>query len=85
VDRPWDLNGYAIRLSEATVLIDPPAPEEKDWASFEALQPIRKIVLTNRDHIRGVETFCARFNPCLVAGANETAQLAPLEDRRAST
>jgi hypothetical protein len=28
--RPWDLNGYAIRLEGCTVLVDPPAPAEDD-------------------------------------------------------
>src|SRR6266404_8014702 len=45
-DRPWDLNGYAITLDECTVLVDPPAPEANDWASFDRLKPITKIVLT---------------------------------------
>jgi hypothetical protein len=27
-DRPWDLNGYAIRLEGCTVLVDPPAPQK---------------------------------------------------------
>jgi hypothetical protein len=33
-DRPWDLNGYAIRLDECTVLVDPPSPAEDGWPSF---------------------------------------------------
>ena len=77
-DRPWDLNGYAIRLDGCTVLIDPPAPEEKDWLSFDALKPVTKIVLTNRDHIRDAELFRARYGARLVAGAEEVAQLASL-------
>jgi hypothetical protein len=49
-DRPWDLNGYAITLDGCTVLVDPPAPGEDDWPSFDVIKPIAKIVLTNRDH-----------------------------------
>jgi glyoxylase-like metal-dependent hydrolase (beta-lactamase superfamily II) len=77
-DRPWDLNGYAIRLDESTVLVDPPAPEENDWASFDRLMPITKIVLTNRDHVRDAELFRTRFGAHLVAGADEVAQLSPV-------
>ena len=33
-DRPWDLNGYAIRLEGCTVLVDPPTPAEDDWPSL---------------------------------------------------
>ncbi len=77
-DRPWDLNGYAIRLDECTLLVDPPAPEEKNWLSFDALKPVTKIILTNRDHIRDAELFRARYGSRLVAGAEEVTQLAPL-------
>jgi glyoxylase-like metal-dependent hydrolase (beta-lactamase superfamily II) len=77
-DRPWDLNGYAISLDESTVLVDPPAPEEDDWPSFEAMKPIAKIVLTNRDHVRDAELFRTRFGAHLVADANEVTQLAPI-------
>ncbi len=77
-DRPWDLNGYAIRLDGCTVLVDPPAPAEDDWPSFDVIKPITKIVLTNRDHIRDVEVFRARFGAHLVAGADEVKQLAPI-------
>jgi glyoxylase-like metal-dependent hydrolase (beta-lactamase superfamily II) len=77
-DRPWDLNGYAIKLETETVLVDPPAPTDGDWPSFDALKPITKIVLTNRDHFRDAELFRARYGARLVAGADEVAQLAPV-------
>ena len=77
-DRPWDLNGYAITLDEYTVLVDPPAPEEDTWPSFDALKPIARIILTNRDHLRDAELFRTRYGPRLVAGADEVTQLAPL-------
>jgi glyoxylase-like metal-dependent hydrolase (beta-lactamase superfamily II) len=77
-DRPWDLNGYAIRLDAYTVLVDPPAPEDDEWPSFDALRPVTRIVLTNRDHIRDAELFRARYGSRLVAGAEEVTQLAPL-------
>jgi len=70
-DRPWDLNGYAIRLDECTVLVDPPVPGEDDWSSFEVMKPIAKIVLTNRDHVRNAELFRTRCGARLVAGADE--------------
>ncbi len=77
-DRPWDLNGYAFGLEGGAVLVDPPAPEERDWPRFDALGPISKIVLTNRDHVRDAEWFRARYGARLVAGAEEVAQFAPL-------
>jgi len=77
-DRPWDLNGYAIRLDGCTVLVDPPAPGEDDWPSFDLIKPIAKIVLTNRDHIRDAELFRTRCAARLVAGADEVTQLAPI-------
>jgi glyoxylase-like metal-dependent hydrolase (beta-lactamase superfamily II) len=75
VDRPWDLNGYAIRLDGCTVLVDPPAPEEDDWPSFDLMKPITKVVLTNRDHVRDIELFRTRYGAHLVAGADELPQL----------
>jgi glyoxylase-like metal-dependent hydrolase (beta-lactamase superfamily II) len=77
-DRPWDLNGYAIALGGGTVLVDPPAPEPGKWAGFDALKPITKIVLTNRDHLRDAEIFRERYGAGVVAGAEEAAQLAPV-------
>jgi glyoxylase-like metal-dependent hydrolase (beta-lactamase superfamily II) len=77
-DRPWDLNGYAVALDDGTVLIDPPAPEESDWAKFDALKPITRIILTNRDHVRDAELFQNRYRARLVAGAEEVSQFAPI-------
>ena len=74
-DRPWDLNGYAIRLDGCTVLVDPPAD---DWPSFDEMKPIAKIVLTNRDHVRDAELFRTRYGARLVAGVDELTQLAPI-------
>ena len=77
-DRPWDLNGYAVVLDGVTVLIDPPAPEEADWSKFDALRPVTRIVLTNRDHVRDAELFRQRYSARLVGGAEEAKQFAPL-------
>ena len=77
-DRPWDLNGYAIRLDECTVLVDPPAPEEDGWPSFEVMKPKAKIVLTNRDHVRDAELFRTRGGARVIAGADELTQLATI-------
>jgi glyoxylase-like metal-dependent hydrolase (beta-lactamase superfamily II) len=72
------LNGYAITLDKCTVLVDPPAPGEDDWSSFDVMKSIGKIVLTNRDHVRDAELFRTRFSAPLVAGADEVTQLAPI-------
>ena len=77
-DRPWDLNGYAVVLDEGTVLIDPPAPEEADWPKLDALNPITRIVLTNRDHVRDAELFRQRYGARIVVGADEAKQFAPV-------
>jgi glyoxylase-like metal-dependent hydrolase (beta-lactamase superfamily II) len=77
-ERPWDLSGYAITFDGYAVLVDPPAPEENDWSRFDEMRPIRKILLTNRDHVRDSESFRTRYNSRIVAGADEVAQLAPV-------
>jgi glyoxylase-like metal-dependent hydrolase (beta-lactamase superfamily II) len=77
-NRPWDLNGYAIKLDAGTVLVDPPAPADDEMPSLDAVKPIAKIVLTNRDHVRDAEWCRTRWGAALGAGANEVGQLAPL-------
>ena len=74
----WELSGYAISLAQGTVLVDPPAPEQDNWSNLDALKPIKKIVLTNRDHVRDVEVFRARYGAGLIVGAHEVGQLAPV-------
>jgi glyoxylase-like metal-dependent hydrolase (beta-lactamase superfamily II) len=76
IDRPWDLNGYAIVLDSGTALVDPPAPEEGGWPRL--LKPITAVVLTNRDHVRDVQLFRTRYGARLIAGRDELPQLAPL-------
>ena len=77
-DRPWDLNGYAIRFDGCTVLVDPPEPGEDDWPIFDAMKTIAKIILTNRDHVRDAKLFRTRYGARFVAGADEVPQLAPI-------
>jgi glyoxylase-like metal-dependent hydrolase (beta-lactamase superfamily II) len=77
VDRPWDLNGYAMVLDSGTLLIDPPAPDEGGWQTLPAA--ITTIVLTNRDHVREAPLFQKRYGARLIAGKNELAQLTPLK------
>lgn len=78
-DRPWDLNGYAITLDGGTILVDPPAPADNDGSSLDAVKPISKIVLTNRDHVRDTEWFRTHWGTAIAAGADEVKQLAPLK------
>jgi len=78
VDRPWDLNGYAITLAGFTVLVDPPEPQEDEWSGFDTIKPVTKIILTNRDHVRGAELFRTSCDAPLVAGADEVTQFAPI-------
>jgi hypothetical protein len=39
------------------VLVDPPAPGEDDWPSFEVTKPIAKIGPNQSDHVRDAELF----------------------------
>ena len=77
-DMPWDLNGYAIRLDDGAILVDPPAPAAADWPQLDALKPIQKIIITNRDHDREAEQFRERYHAPVVAGANEAGGFASL-------
>ena len=71
-DMPWDLNGFAIRLDDGgAILVDPPAPADADWLQLDALKPIHKIIVTNRDHDREAEPFHKRYHAPVVAGAYE--------------
>jgi glyoxylase-like metal-dependent hydrolase (beta-lactamase superfamily II) len=75
---PWELNGYAIKLDDGAILIDPPAPAADDWPQLDALKPIKKIIVTNRDHDREAEQFRQRYHAPVVAGANEAGGFASL-------
>lgn len=77
-DMPWDLNGYAIRLDDGAILVDPPSPAADDWPKLDALKPIQKIVVTNRDHDREAEQFRKRYGSPVVAGAYEAGGFATL-------
>jgi glyoxylase-like metal-dependent hydrolase (beta-lactamase superfamily II) len=77
-DMPWDLNGFAIRLDDGAILIDPPIPGADDWPQLDALKPIRKIIVTNRDHDREAAQFHERYHAPVVAGANEAGGFATL-------
>jgi glyoxylase-like metal-dependent hydrolase (beta-lactamase superfamily II) len=77
-DMPWDLNGYAIRLDDGAILVDPPSPAAADWPQLDALKPIQKIIVTNRDHDREAEQFRERYRSPVVAGANEAGGFASL-------
>ncbi len=78
-DVPWDLNGYAIQLDGGAILVDPPTPTAADWSKLDALQPIQKIIVTNRDHVREAQQFRERYRSPVVAGANEIGGFAGLE------
>ena len=71
-DMPWDLNGFAIRLDHGAILVDPPSPAA-DWPKLDAMKPIQKIVVTNRDHDREAELFRQRYRCPVVSGESEAS------------
>jgi glyoxylase-like metal-dependent hydrolase (beta-lactamase superfamily II) len=73
------MNGYAIQLDDGAVLVDPPSPAAADWPQLDALKPIQKIIVTNRDHDREVQQFRERYRSPVVAGANEVGEFASLK------
>ncbi len=77
-DMPWELNGFAIRVTDGTIVIDPPAPSADDWPQLDALKPIKKIIVTNRDHEREARQLHDRYRAPVVAGANEAGGFASL-------
>jgi glyoxylase-like metal-dependent hydrolase (beta-lactamase superfamily II) len=77
-DMPWELNGFAIRVTDGTIMIDPPTPVAADWPQLDALKPMKKIIVTNRDHDREAEQFRQRYHAPVVAGANEAGGFASL-------
>ena len=78
-DMPWDLNGFAIRGNTGSILVDPPRPAATDWPKLEALKPILKIVITNRDHDRAALRLREHFQCPIAAGVNEMTGLASLK------
>ena len=45
----------------------PPLPADADWPQLDALKPIHKIVVTNRDHDREAALFHKRYQARVVA------------------
>jgi glyoxylase-like metal-dependent hydrolase (beta-lactamase superfamily II) len=65
-------------LDDGAILVDPPSPDAADWPRLDALKPIHKIVVTNRDHDREVQQFRERYHAPVVTGANEAGGFASL-------
>lgn len=77
-DMPWELHGFAIKLDDGAIVIDPPTPTADDWPQLDALKPIKKIIVTNRDHDREAEQFHQRYQAPIVTGVNEAGGFASL-------
>lgn len=82
-EKLYNFNGFLIRASEGTALIDPPVPSADDEAYLERLgfKP-DLIVITNRNHLRGREWFLAK-NPAPTAMHEDEVEQAcvPVERR----
>jgi glyoxylase-like metal-dependent hydrolase (beta-lactamase superfamily II) len=60
-DLGLDFNGYAVRTSAGTVVVDPPDPGPDGWDALEALAPFEGIYVTNRNHSRAGAAFRNRL------------------------
>ncbi len=57
----FDFNGWLIRTSDATVMVDPPILTGDDLARIDELGSPKHIIVTNRDHDREVADYGERF------------------------
>ena len=57
----FDFNGWLIRTSDATVMVDPPIMTGDDLARIDELGSPKHIIVTNRDHDREVADYRERF------------------------
>ena len=56
-----DFNGYAVRLPEGIVLIDPAYADDSTWSAIQAVGKPISILLTNKDHERASAELRHRF------------------------
>ena len=54
-EKGMDFNGHLIVEGNDRILIDPPPMTREDQDQIERRQPIRCILITNRDHVREAE------------------------------
>ncbi len=57
----FDFNGWLIRTSDATVMVDPPIMTGDELARIDELGSPKHIIVTNRDHDREVADYRERF------------------------
>lgn len=60
-EKGMDFNGYAARLPQGLVLIDPAYSADDDWKELDALGKPAAILLTNKDHERASDELRGRF------------------------
>ena len=54
-EKGMDFNGHMVVEGNERVIIDPPPMSPEDQIQIERHQPIRYILITNRDHVREAE------------------------------
>jgi glyoxylase-like metal-dependent hydrolase (beta-lactamase superfamily II) len=83
----FDFNGYAVRTSAGTVVIDPPDPGPNGWEALEALAPFDGVYVSNRNHSRAGAAFRDRLSvPVRMHAADaEQAEVGVDETVRAGT
>jgi len=62
-----DFNGHLIVEGDGSTLIDPPPMSREDQDQIERYQPIRCILITNRDHVREAEACRKRYQAKVLA------------------
>ena len=75
-EKGYAFNGYAVGTSAGTVVIDPPAPGDDGWASFDELRPYYGVLVTNRNHSRAAGAFRQRYAVPVRAHADDAGRLA---------
>lgn len=76
-EKGMNFNGHLIIEGEERVIIDPPPMSPEDQSQIEKHQPIRFILITNRDHIRETEA-CRKLYQAKVLVPEQDAPEIPI-------
>ena len=81
-DKKYNFNGFLLACPEGALIVDPPALSRDDEGYFEQLGLVPKLLLiTNRNHIRALDSFTKRGEAPVAMHEAETGQVEIRVDR----
>jgi len=80
-EKGMNFNGYAVKLPDGLVLVDPAYADESVWREIEKLDKPSLVLLTNKDHERASDELRRRWNVPVAIHEAEAPLLAVKPER----